>query len=131
MGDYGSALSNLEKSAGLKQKYNLPEAELTFLNLAKTYDQSGSPDKAEEFFTKCLNIIKSKFGEKYYRMSEVYFGYGNFLYKTGRVKEALDAHLSALNICLENYGEKHSLVALSWKQLADYYIDQTEYATGT
>ena len=63
-------------------------------------------------------------------MSEVYFGYGNFLYKTARVKEALDAHLNALNICLENYGEKHSLVALSWKQLADYYIDQTEYLTG-
>ena len=130
MGDYVSALSNLEKSAGLKQKYNLPEAELTFLNLAKTYDQSGSPDKAEEFYTKCLNIIKSKFGERYYRMSEVYFGFGNFLYKTGRIKEALEAHLNALNICLENYGEKHSLVALSWKQLADYYIDQADYATG-
>ncbi len=127
MRDYSSALENLEKSARLKLNNNLPETELTFLNLAKTYAQTGSLDKAEEYFTRSLNTINSKFGGNYYRMAEVYFDYGLFLRSEGRNTEALEAHSKALSICLKNYGEKHSLVALSWRHLGDDYLAQADY----
>jgi CHAT domain-containing protein/Tfp pilus assembly protein PilF len=125
--DYNSALANLEKSLRLKLNYNLPEIELTFLNLAKTYAQADSLNQAEHYFDKCLNYIESKFGSNYYRMAEVYFGYGSFLYETRKFPEALEAHSKALSICLKNYGEKHSLVALSWKYLGDDYLAQADY----
>ena len=125
--DYNTAFKNFDKSLQLKLKNNLPETELTYLNLAKIYAQTGGTEKAEEYFTRCLNTIKIKFGENYFRMAEVYFGYGNFLYKSGRIPESLDAYRKALNICKNNYGEKHTLVALSYKYLGDYYLDQADY----
>ena len=129
MGDYGSALENLEKSARLKLNNNLSEIELTFLNLAKTYAHTGSLKKAEEYFTRSLNTINNKFGGDYYRLAEVYFDYGLFLRSERRNTEALEAHSKALSICLKNYGEKHSLVALSWKNLGDDYLAQADYRT--
>ncbi len=85
MRDYSSALENLEKSARLKLNNNLSEIELTFLNLAKTYAQTGRSDKAEEYFTRSLNTIDSKFGGNYYRMAEVCFDYGLFLRSAGKI----------------------------------------------
>ena len=127
--DYGSALENLEKSASLKLNNNLSETELTFLNLAKTYAQTGSLDKAGEYFTRSLNTIDGKFGGNYYRMAEVCFDYGLFLRSAGRYAEALEVHSKALSICRKNYGEKHTLVALSYKHLGDDYLSQADYRT--
>jgi len=129
MRDYGSALANLEKSASLKLNNNLSEIELTFLNLAKTYVKTGSLDKAEEYFTRSLNTINSKFGGNYYRMAEVCFDYGLFLRSEGRNAEALEVNAKALSICLKNYGDKHPLVALAYKHLGDHYMTLAEYAT--
>jgi CHAT domain-containing protein/Tfp pilus assembly protein PilF len=127
MRDYSSALENLEKSARLKLNNNLSETELTFLNLAKTYAQTGSLNKAEEYFTRSLTIMNNKFGGNYYRMAEVCFDYGLFLRSEGRNAEALEAHSKALSICLKNYGDKHPLVALSWKNLGDDYLAEADY----
>jgi CHAT domain-containing protein/Tfp pilus assembly protein PilF len=127
--DYNSALEYLEKSLHLKLNNNLPEAELTFLNLAKTYAQTGSLNKAEEYYTGCINSIKTKFGSDYYRMAEVCFDYGLFLRSEGRNTESLQALSKALSICLKNYGEKHTYVALSYKYLGDHYLTQTDYRT--
>jgi CHAT domain-containing protein/Tfp pilus assembly protein PilF len=127
MRDFNSAMENLEISARLKLNNNLPQTELTFLNLAKTYAQTGSLDKAEEYFTRSLNTINSKFDGNYYRMAEVCFDYGLFLRSAGRNAEAIEVHSKALSICLKNYGEKHSLVALSWKHLGDDYLAQADY----
>jgi CHAT domain-containing protein/Tfp pilus assembly protein PilF len=129
MRDYGSALENLEKSARLKLNNNLSETELTFLNLAKSYAQTGRLIKAEEYFNRSLNTIESKFGANYYRMAEVCFDYGLFLRSLGRYSEALEVHSKALSICRKNYGEKHTLVALSWKHLGDDYLSQADYRT--
>jgi CHAT domain-containing protein len=71
--------------------------------------------------------MERKFGKDYYRISEVYFSYSDFLYETGRSVDALQAHQNALKICLSNYGRKHPLVSLAYKQLADYYFNQSEF----
>jgi CHAT domain-containing protein len=126
-GDYKEALKNLKESLRLKVKYNLPEIELTYLNLAKVYAKTGDVRNAEEFFTKSIKSMINQFGENYYRIPEVYFGYGTFLNEIGSTQKALNAHSEALRICLENYGEKHSLVSLSYKQIADFYLSHSEY----
>ena len=128
-GNYENALENMEESLRLKKKYNLPEIELTYLNLAKIYAKIGSFDNAEDFFLKSINSMKSQFGEDYYRITEVYFGYGTFLNETGKPQEALKAHKEALMICRNNYGEKHTLVALSYKNLGDHFLKQSLYRT--
>ncbi|MFZ2339058.1 MAG: CHAT domain-containing tetratricopeptide repeat protein [Bacteroidales bacterium] len=127
MRDYGSALENLAKSASLKLNNNLPEIELTFLNLAKAYAQTGNLNLAEEYFTRSINTMNEKFGGDYYRLAEVYFDYGLFLRSAGRNAEAFEIHGKALSICLKNYGEKHSLVALSLKHLGDDCLAQADF----
>jgi CHAT domain-containing protein/Tfp pilus assembly protein PilF len=125
--DYRSALETLEKSRRLKLNNNLPQTELTFLNLAKTYAQTGNSAKAKEYFTSASNMIISKFGGNYYRLAEVYFDYGLFLLSEGKNAEAIEIHRKALSICLNNYGEKHTLVALSWKHLGDDCLAMSDY----
>ena len=49
-GDYKKALENIEESLKMKEKYNLSEIELTYLNLAKTYAKTGDIINAEVFF---------------------------------------------------------------------------------
>ena len=50
-----------------------------------------------------------------------------FLRSVGKNILALEVHKKALAICLKNYGQKHTIVSLSYKHLADNYIIQNEY----
>jgi len=126
-GNYNEAILSLEKSQHLKEENNLPEIELTYLNLAKTYAIIKDFKNADYFYMKSINSMKSQFGTDYYRIPEVYFGYGTFLNETGNTHGALEAHNEALRICLKDYGEKHTLVSLSYKQIADFYVSQSEF----
>ncbi|HBQ83339.1 MAG TPA: hypothetical protein DD745_10735 [Bacteroidales bacterium] len=126
-GDYNTALEYLSKSELLKLKHNLPEIELTYLNIAKTFVQMKNSRKADEFFTKSINRFMHEHGSDYFRLAEVYFDYGRFLQSTGRNKEALIANREALAICSENYGEKHPYLSLSYCNMGDYYQKTEDY----
>ncbi len=127
--DYNAALEYLQKSSVLKLNNNLPEIELAYLNLAKTFMGMNNSLKADGYFKKSIASFIKEFGEDYYRLAEVYFDYGRFLLSTGRSDEALEALREALSICLKNYGEKHTLVSLSYKHLGDYYMQHNDYNT--
>jgi len=125
--DYDAALENIQRSSDLKLNNNLPETELSYLNLAKTYMGMNNWRKADEYFRKSIEIVVGEFGEEYYRLAEIYFEYGRFLQATGKSKEALEVHREALSVCLKIYGEKHPLVSLSYKYLGDHYLQQNNY----
>ncbi|MBN1599323.1 MAG: CHAT domain-containing protein [Bacteroidales bacterium] len=127
LGEYKSALENLDKSLRLKIKYKLNELELVYMNIARSYERTDQTAKADEFFRKCMNTIKIEYGGDYFRMAEIYFGYGTFLNNTERCSEALNVYENALSICTKNYGEKHSIVALAYKYIGDFYLQQVSY----
>jgi CHAT domain-containing protein/tetratricopeptide (TPR) repeat protein len=120
--NFTTASYYFNKSADLKLKYNLSGLALVYLNIAKTFVKINNQYRAEEFYLKSILSFRSDFGEDYYRLAEVYFDYGLFLHLEGKISEAISAHNKALTICLKNYGEKHTLVSLSYKHLADDYI---------
>ncbi len=122
-----SASEYFDRSVELKQNYELTGLSLVYLNIAKTYAKTKDTIKAEEFYLKSISDFEKEFGNDYYRMAEVYFDYGLFLKSTGKGKEALDAHKKSLLICLKNYGEKHTLVSLSYKHIGDDYINLNEF----
>jgi CHAT domain-containing protein len=123
-GDYSTALKYFFKSAGLKEKKDLSNKALASVNIAKTYFALNKPVEAEKYFKKSISLFKSEFGEEYYRMAEMYFDYGLFLESAGRYDEELDAYRKALKICLKNYGQKHTLVSLAYKHVADHFLNQ-------
>jgi len=126
-GNYIKALDNLEESLRLKVKHKLPEIELTYLNLAKTYAKIKDFNKADDFFRKSINSMKSQFGENYYRMAEIFFDYGLFLRTTGNYDESIIINHKALSICRKNYGEKHPYVSQSLRNLGDYHLQISNY----
>jgi CHAT domain-containing protein/Tfp pilus assembly protein PilF len=127
--DFSTALDYFNKSADIKSKNNLPGLALGYLNIAKTYVKINDPAQAEKFYLRSIHRFTDEFGENYFRLAEVYFDYGLFLRSEGRNAEALEVHRKALSICLKNYGEKHTLVALSYKHLGDHYLNQADYRT--
>jgi hypothetical protein len=122
------ALENLRKSEDLKAKYKLPGQALVYLNIAKTYEKTNDPLKAETYFLKSFSAFKNEYGADYYRIAEAYFDYGLFLRTSHRRKEAKEAHQNALRISRKNYGEKHSLVSYAYKLIGDDYFEQSEYS---
>ena len=124
---YLLALHYLIKNVDLNVKNSLTGLPLTYLNIAKTYNKLGNSIKAEEYFLKSISSFKKQYGDGYYRMAEVYFDYGLFLQSKNKISEALNAHKKALAICVKNYGEKHTLVSLSYKHIGDDYFIQNKY----
>jgi len=125
--NYNKALENLEESLRLKIRYKLPEIELTYLNLAKTFAKIGDFKKADDYFTMSINSMKSQFGEDYFKMAEIFFDYGLFLRTTGNYDESIKINHKALSICRKNYGEKHPYISLSLRNLGDYYLYISNY----
>jgi CHAT domain-containing protein len=127
MKDFKTSQKYLDRSAEIKIKYNLGDIPFVYLNLAKTFAKTKENFKAEEFFLKSISSFRYEFGDEYYRMAEAYFDYGLFLRSEGKIAEALNAHRKALSICLKNYGEKHTLVSLSYNHLGDDYMNKQNY----
>jgi CHAT domain-containing protein len=118
---YLLALDYLEKNVEINSKFKLSGLSLTNLNIAKTYVKIGNSKKAEEFYLKSIASFVKEYNNNYYRLAEVYFDYGLFLRTEGKIDEALVAHKKSLFISLKNYGEKHTLVSLSYKHISDDY----------
>jgi CHAT domain-containing protein len=128
-GEYNKALDYFEKSNGIKSKYKLSGKALVDLNIAKCYVKLSRLNEAEKFFKESIGLFKSEFGQNYFRLPEIYFEYGQFLYDSGRQSESLEILNNALSICLKNYGEKHSLTSYSYKLIGDLYKNQSDYDT--
>lgn len=125
--DYETGSKYLNESANLKSNYNLTGIALVYLNIAKTFVKTENPLQAEEFYLKSISSFKKEFGEEYYRMAEVYFDYGLFLRSNGRNVESLEVLNKALAICLKNYGDKHTLISMSYKLIGDHYKNISNY----
>ncbi len=126
-GDYNRALNNLKESLRLKTQNNLPEIELTYLALAKTYVKIGEFEKAEEQFLRSIEVMSNESGEEYYRLAEIYFDYGLFLRTVGNPDKSKEINTKALNICLKNYGNKHPYVSLAYRNIGDHYLSVNDY----
>ncbi len=127
IGEFSIALKYLEKSKEIKSKYNLSGTAFVDLNIAKAYVKLSRFKEAEQYFKEGRDLLISEFGRDYYRLPEIYFEYGQFLYNSGRHDESLETLNEALSICLKNYGEKHSLTSYSYKLIGDYFKKQADF----
>jgi len=124
---YNTAIDYLNKSLQLKIKNNLSEIALPYLNLAKTYSKLNQVKMAQQYYLKSIEAFDKEFGLNYYKLTSVLFDYGLFLQSIGKDKESLEVHQRALNICLKNYGEKHTFVSLAYKHIGDHYFNKSNF----
>ncbi len=125
---YKTSSDYFNKSADIKLKHRLAGLSLVYLNIAKTFVKTNNLLKADEFYLRSITSFKKDFGEEHYRLAEVYFDYGIFLRSSLRNEESLGILKKALSICLKNYGEKHTLVSLSYKLIGDHYKNISDYS---
>ncbi|NLA50181.1 MAG: CHAT domain-containing protein [Bacteroidales bacterium] len=126
-GEYAKALDFFNNSLKIKSEHGFQGTGLVYMNMAKTWMKLKNPRKAEEFYIKSIEYLTSAFSGNYFRLAEVYFNYGVFLDSEGRFAEAHDIHEKGLNICLDNYGTKHPLVALAYKNMGDHCFRQSAF----
>lgn len=120
--EYNTALHYFRESMILKQKNSNREISAVYLNIAKSYLKLGKLPEAEIYFQKSIKSSIKESGEFHYRLAEIFFDYGLLLSSEGKIHEAIIVHNKALQICLINYGEKNTLVSLSYKHIADDYL---------
>lgn len=121
------AVFYLKKSIKIKVQYNLQDKGLPILNLAKVYSKLGQTKVAHDYYLRCIEYFKKENGITYYRLADVYFDYGIFLRTIGKSDESLEILQKALDICLKNYGDKHTFVSLAYKLLGDFYLNSKDY----
>lgn len=126
IGNFKAASDYLNKSLYLKHKFKLKGIPLVYLNIAKTNVKTNDLLKANEFYLRSISSFIEESGLEYYRLADVYFDYGLFLRSIGNNSQALTVHRKALSICLNNYGEKHTIVSLAYKHLGDNYLIQSK-----
>jgi len=112
----------LRLSLDLKQRNNLDEIELVYLNLGKTNAMMGLTEKADSCYKTSIDIQKRKFGNTHDRLIDTYFSYGTFLMETGRAEEGTSIHKEAVDICLRKYGKKHSLTSKGQELTGDDFM---------
>lgn len=126
-GDNKNAIIYLEKSRDIKFQFNLSDKGLPLLNLAKVYSKLNRTKVAQDYFLKSIEYIKKENGNAYYRLADVYFDYSLFLRTIGKSVESYEILQKALEICLKNYGAKHTFVSLAYKLLGDFYFNSKDY----
>jgi CHAT domain-containing protein/Tfp pilus assembly protein PilF len=118
-GNYSLALDYFRKSLELRNKIKLPERSENLVLMAKAYTRLKDYGMADRYFKEGIATLISDKGEEYLRLAPMYFAYGQFLGETGKHSEAAKYLRRALSICIRNYGKKHTLTSLAYKNLAD------------
>lgn len=125
--EYQHALKLLHKSAALIENNKLSTLANVYLNIAQVCQNLNEFRDAELYYHKCIRILKEKYTDQYYRLSEAYYSYARLLGIEGRKTEAFEMLGMALSISLRNYGPKSPQVSLVYKHLGDHFSDQSEY----
>jgi CHAT domain-containing protein len=123
---YGEALRYLKKNVVLSSQFKLPTLPLTYLNMAKVYTKMNNISYADKYYKLSISSFFDEYGPDYHKLADVYFDYGIFLLSMGKGDQALSSHRKAMQICTRNYGEKHTIVSLSYKHLAEDYLEMNK-----
>lgn len=127
--EYQLALDYFLKSKEIKTRFNLPDLEMAYLNIASTYFKLVKNEEARQYFKKCRDIMILEHGQDYFRLPQLFFEYGQFLQSCKQYEEALELYLKALSICKKKYGDKHSLTSRSYQLTGDIYFSRKDYQT--
>jgi CHAT domain-containing protein/tetratricopeptide (TPR) repeat protein len=126
-GQYKVALKYLNESLRIRRENKLPEAGLVLLNIAKTYSELNRYDEADSYFRQSIADVIREHGADYFRLPEFYFGYSEFLRKTGKDADAMETLRKSLKICLKAYGLKNNITSLAFKNIGELYFKNGSY----
>jgi tetratricopeptide (TPR) repeat protein len=122
-GEYGNALKYLNESLRIKIDNHLNEAGLILLKIAQVYSQLERNQEADSYFRKSIAEVIKEHGPDYFRLPEFYFGYGEFLRKSGHYTDALRTLRESLRISLKTYGLKNNITSQAYKNIGDLYFE--------
>lgn len=125
--DYKQALELFQKSERLIEKHNLQSLATVYLNIAQVFKNLNELENAEKYYTKCISILKERYTDQHFRLSEAYYNYAQLLGFDGRKNEAFEMLEMALSISISNYGAKNPQVSLVYKYIGDHFSELSEY----
>ena len=98
-----------------------------FDRLAKLFSHLGNYDKAHEYYIKCLDLEKLKFGNVNKEVAGSYLNIGLTWQSKGEYDKALESYLCGLDIFIETRGNQHPSVATSFSYIGMSWDNKGEY----
>lgn len=121
LNDFDKAFSVFKKSIYLKTIHNFPGKEHVYLQFAKTYAKIGNNHLADRYFNFSIKQAEKENKSITINLVNIYLEYSNFLISVKESSKALTNIQKAMNIALENLGEKNQLTANCYQLMGDYY----------
>ena len=129
--EYKKALEYYKKCAFLMDKHNINSQKykaITYSSLAATNQQLGNLKKADNYYTKALDIYNSKLKHDE-RRAYNHIKYGFFLSrKLKNNKKALEFYKKAINIYIKYHGLKNCNTAYAFNRLGMFYFINKDYS---
>ncbi|HEX2969360.1 MAG TPA: CHAT domain-containing tetratricopeptide repeat protein [Bacteroidales bacterium] len=122
LGEYNTALKYFALSMEFKEDNGLAEKAMTLNTMAKSYVGLGDFIKAEDLFRKSIETGISENGNKYFKLIDLCYNYGEFLQNQGRFREAFAMFNNSLKRSLELYGSKHNQTSVIYGFIARNHL---------
>lgn len=124
-GDFENALKFYLSS--IPEDSEPPSLIKTYGNLASLYSAMKNPIKAEEYYTKSINLAEKLLGVNHTETGLFYTKYGHFLLAVQNNKKGINYINKALNINIKNYGHKSREVSNNLTHIGNYFLTQNNY----
>lgn len=118
--DYKNALDYYERS--LPKDINNQAAIKTYTNMASLYSVMNQTEKANEYYSKSLELALKLLGEDHPETGLLYTRYGYFLLQIDQIEKGLEMIKKALKISIKNYGPKSREVSNNLYYIGNYHM---------
>src|SRR5665647_855459 len=121
LNDFDQALSSLQKSLSIKNKYNLPQKEYVYQNYARIFAEMGNKSLADKYFNLSIRTSERENKSLSFKIADIYIEYSNFLLSINENAKALTVAKKVLNVNLKSFGEKDQPTSDCYQLLGDNY----------
>jgi len=128
LNDFNQAFTSFKKSLELKNKYHLPDKGDLYLHYARTYAKMGDKLSADKYYDLGIKTSVAENSSIMYKLADIYIEYSYFLFSINENLKALAFAQNALNLNLQNFGDKHQPTADCYQLLGDNYEHSRDYA---
>jgi len=127
LGQYEEAKSYLDSALSLKKGYGLSRIGNVYFNLARCFEKSNDPEKAESYYRESIRQLYTEFDSTYFELGTVFLEYAQFLSDQGNDTLAIEYFTKATQNFLQNYGFTHPYTAGCYNLIGDFYLKQKKY----
>jgi len=127
--DFDKALEYFQRGMAIALRNDPRTVPDQYIELAFCNSQMGYINKAEEYYSNAIDMLKHYYSDSYFKLTSYYLNYGNFyLNHKNDINKAYNIINHALELNLKNFGLKHYHTSACYHDLGHLHFIQEDYA---